>query len=217
MGGILIQTLAFAMMGPAQTVAHGLPAGRDRPLPVAADRALRVPARPLLRRDARVDPHHRDPARHRAARRLAHATAASSRSPRAALLLLVFATAIVWIGIWLGIFVRSPDAVMGIGFVIIFPLTFISNAFVPISSMPRVLQWFAVLNPVSVLISATRELFGNPIAPVSIHVWPMDHPVLAAWLYTIALVAIGWCVRAAALQRPHHRVAPSARAQRAGW
>ncbi len=54
------------------------------------------------------------------------------------------------------------------------------------------LQWFAVINPVSVLISATRELFGNPVAPVSIHVWPMDHPVLAAWLYTIALVAIGW-------------------------
>ena len=104
----------------------------------------------------------------------------------------IIVAAIVWIGIWLGVFVRSPDAVMGIGFVIIFPLTFISNAFVPISSMPTVLQWFAVLNPVSVLISGIRELFGNPVAPVTQHVWPMEHPVLAAWLYTIALVAIGW-------------------------
>ena len=57
MAGILIQTLAFAMMGPARSVATDFQSGRDRPVPVAADRPLRVPARPLLRRDARGDPH----------------------------------------------------------------------------------------------------------------------------------------------------------------
>ena len=80
---------------------------------------------------------------------------------------------------------------LGIGFVIIFPVTFISNAFVPIESMPNILQWVASVNPVSVLIAAVRTLFGNPVSPVTKHVWPIDHPVPAAWLYCIVLVAIG--------------------------
>jgi ABC-type multidrug transport system permease subunit len=109
-------------------------------------------------------------------------------------LLLVFATAIIWLGLWLGILVRSPDAVMGIGFVIIFPVTFISNAFVPIESMPNILQWVASVNPVSVLIAAVRTLFGNPVSPVTKHVWPIDNPVPAAWLYCVALVALGWVI-----------------------
>jgi len=37
-----------------------------------------------------------------------------------------------------------------------------------------------------------RTLFGNPLAPVTKHIWPMDHPVAAAWLYCILLVAVGW-------------------------
>ena len=46
----------------------------------------------------------------------------------------------IWIGTWIGLMVRAPDAVMGIGFVVVFPLTFLSNAFVPINSLPTVLQ-----------------------------------------------------------------------------
>ena len=109
-------------------------------------------------------------------------------------LLLVFATAVIWIGLWLGILVRSPDAVMGIGFVIVFPITFISNAFVPIESMPDVLQWMSSVNPVSVVVAAVRTLFGNPVSPVTKHVWPIDHPVAAAWLYTGALIVVGYAV-----------------------
>jgi len=75
---------------------------------------------------------------------------------------------------------------------VIFPLTFISNAFVPIASMPEPLQWVASVNPVSVLVAAVRTLFGNPLAPVTKHIWPMDHPVPAAWLYCILLVVVGW-------------------------
>lgn len=191
MGGILIQTLAFAMMGPAQTVATDFQAGaidRFRSLPIArpayllghyfAEMLGSILTIAILLGTGLVVGW--------------RAHSGVLQITQGALLLLAFATAMVWIGIWLGVFVRSPDAVMGIGFVIVFPLTFISNAFVPIASMPRVLQWFAVLNPVSVLIAATRELFGNPLTPVSIHVWPMEHPVLAAWIYTIGLVAVGW-------------------------
>ena len=69
----------------------------------------------------------------------------------------------IWIGTWIGLTVRSPDAVMGVGFVVVFPLTFLSNAFVPINSLPNVLQWIAAWNPVSVMVAAMRELFGNPL------------------------------------------------------
>ena len=113
---------------------------------------------------------------------------------QAMLLLLAFASAMIWLGLWLGILVRSPDAVMGIGFVIVFPVTFLSNAFVPLQSLPNILQWVASVNPVSVLIAAVRTLFGNPVAPVTKHTWPLDHPVAAAWIYSIALVALGWII-----------------------
>ena len=47
-------------------------------------------------------------------------------------LLLLFSSAMIWVGTWIGMTVRSPDAVMGVAFVIVFPLTFLSTAFVPI-------------------------------------------------------------------------------------
>jgi ABC transporter DrrB family efflux protein len=192
-GGILIQTLAFAMMGPAMSVATDLQEG-------VIDRFRSLPSR----RSAYLLGHY-------FAEMLGSILTIAillgsglfigwrTHAPvldvlQAFALLLVFASAIIWIGLWLGILVRSPDAVMGIGFVIIFPLTFISNAFVPINSMPNVLQWIASINPVSVLIAAIRTLFGNPVAPVTKHVWPIDHPVGAAWLYSIALVLIGWVI-----------------------
>ena len=70
----------------------------------------------------------------------------------------------IWIGTYIGLAVRTPDAVMGVGFIVVFPLTFLSNAFVPISSLPTVLQWVAAWNPVSVVVAAIREMFGNPTA-----------------------------------------------------
>jgi ABC-type polysaccharide/polyol phosphate export permease len=108
----------------------------------------------------------------------------------AILLLVVFASAMIWMGTWLGMVVRSPDAVMGVGFTLVFPLTFLSNAFVPIATLPNVLQWIASWNPVSVLVAAVRTLFGNPLSPIAKRTWPMLHPVAAAWLYCALLLAI---------------------------
>ena len=121
-------------------------------------------------------------------------------------LLLVFASAIIWLGLWLGILVRSPDAVMGIGFVIIFPVTFISNAFVPIESMPNILQWVASVNPVSVLIAAVRTLFGNPVSPGD-QARLADRssgPCRMAVLRGLGGARLGH--RPAPLQGPHHRL-----------
>jgi ABC transporter DrrB family efflux protein len=108
----------------------------------------------------------------------------------ALLLLVCFSAAMVWIGTWVGLLVRAPDAAMGIGFTVVFPITFVSAAFVPIATLPDVLQWAAVWNPISVLTAAARELFGNPVAPVTKHSWPLDHPVLCAFLYCALLLAI---------------------------
>jgi ABC-type multidrug transport system permease subunit len=105
-------------------------------------------------------------------------------------LLLAFASAMVWLGTWIGLMVRTPDAVMGVAFVVVFPLTFVSNAFVPIESMPPVLQWFAAWNPVSAMVAAVRELFGNPTAPLTQPSWPLQNPVLASVIYCALLLAI---------------------------
>src|SRR5690606_19859846 len=94
------------------------------------------------------------------------------------------------IGTWIGMIVRTPDAAQGIAFVGVFPLTFLSSAFVPIDSMPEALQWVASWNPVSALVAGVRELFGNPQAPIAKEVWPLEHPVAASWIYVAVLVAV---------------------------
>ncbi|HEY4333511.1 MAG TPA: ABC transporter permease [Ilumatobacteraceae bacterium] len=106
------------------------------------------------------------------------------------LLLVVFAAAVIWLGTLVGLTVRAPDAVMGIAFVGVFPLSFLSNAFVPLSTLPTALQYVAAYNPISVLVAAVRELFGNPTAPITKHVWPLEHPVFSAWAWCLLLLLI---------------------------
>jgi ABC-2 type transport system permease protein len=108
----------------------------------------------------------------------------------ALVLLFFFSSAMIWIGTWIGLTVRSPDAVMGVAFVVVFPLTFLSNAFVPINSLPTVLQYVAAWNPISVVVAAIRELFGNPGVTTTLHSWPLDHPVPAAFGYCFLMLAI---------------------------
>ena len=77
------------------------------------------------------------------------------------LLLLLFAYAFSWVMAWVGLLVPSPEVVNNASFMVIFPLTFIANTFVPSDNLPGVLQTFAEWNPVSAVTQATRELFGN--------------------------------------------------------
>ena len=88
----------------------------------------------------------------------------------------------------IGLLVRTPEVVNNASFLVIFPLTFISNAFVPLQSLPSVLQAFAEWNPVSTVVQAARELFGNTIGPfVSIL---LAGPVLALFGYAIHALLI---------------------------
>ncbi len=77
-------------------------------------------------------------------------------------LLLLFAFAMSWIGIWLGASVPSVEVAQQVSFTILFPITFVSTAFVPLAALPDWLQPFAVWNPVSTLTVSLRELWGNP-------------------------------------------------------
>ena len=76
-------------------------------------------------------------------------------------LVLLFASALSWAWITLGLVLRSPNAVMSIGFVILFPVTFMSNIFVDPATMPGWLRGISDINPVSHLVTATRTLMAG--------------------------------------------------------
>jgi len=85
------------------------------------------------------------------------------------LLLLLFGYAFSWVFALLGLLVSSPEAANSLGFIAVFPLTFISSAFVPVESMPSALRWFAEINPFSVVVEAMRALWVG--APAHNSVW----------------------------------------------
>jgi ABC transporter DrrB family efflux protein len=187
--GILVQSLAFGMMGPATAIATDLTEGvidRFRSLPaskmayllghyVAEFGGMCLAITVLMGTGLLVG---------------WRAHAGVGHFALAMLLLLLFASAVVWMGTYLGLMVRSPDAVMGVGFVVIFPLTFISNAFVPIASMPSALQTFAAWNPISVIVAAVRHLFGNPLTAIPHPSPPLTHPIPWAFAYCVVLLAV---------------------------
>jgi ABC transporter DrrB family efflux protein len=84
-------------------------------------------------------------------------------------LLLFFGYAFSWVFALLGILVSSPEAANSLGFLTVFPLTFISSAFVPVESMPGALQWFAEINPFTIVVEAMRSLWIG--APAGNYVW----------------------------------------------
>jgi ABC-2 type transport system permease protein len=81
-----------------------------------------------------------------------------------AMLLAIFTGwALAWIFTWIGTIAKSARAVQGMSMMILFPLTFLSNAFVPVTSLPGWLATFVKINPVSHLVSATRGLANRGV------------------------------------------------------
>lgn len=79
----------------------------------------------------------------------------------AAILVIACSWAVSWIFAFFGVIARTAASVQGISMIVLFPLTFLSNAFVPVETMPTWLQWFVNINPISHLVSAVRELANN--------------------------------------------------------
>jgi ABC transporter DrrB family efflux protein len=97
-------------------------------------------------------------------------------------ILLLFGYAFSWVFALLGLLVSSPESANSLGFIAVFPLTFISSAFVPVASMPAPLEWFADnLNPFTVVVDAMRALWLG--APAGNAVW-------GAVAWSLAILAV---------------------------
>jgi ABC-2 type transport system permease protein len=113
-------------------------------------------------------------------------------------LLLLFAYAVSWMMAVIGLAVPSPEIVNNASFVIIFPLTYIANTFVPSDNLPGPLKVVAEWNPVSSVTQGARELFGNtsPQAPPA-DAWSLQHPVIYSliWIVVILVIFVPWATR----------------------
>ncbi|MFF9895508.1 ABC transporter permease [Streptomyces longispororuber] len=106
-------------------------------------------------------------------------------------LLLLLGYAFSWIGALIGLSVRTPEAATSGGLIWLFPLTFISNAFVDSNNLPTFFRHVAEWNPFSTTVQACRELFGNlPPGFKTPDAWPMQHPVLASVLWSVLILVV---------------------------
>src|SRR5919112_2643523 len=107
------------------------------------------------------------------------------------LLLLVFAYAMSWVMALVGLLVRTPEVVNNASFIVIFPITFIANTFVPIDNFPPVLKTFAEWNPVSAVVQGARELFGNVAAGApEPEGWALQNPVLYVFIWVALFLVV---------------------------
>ncbi|MGH3471935.1 MAG: ABC transporter permease, partial [Nocardioidaceae bacterium] len=94
------------------------------------------------------------------------------------------------LGIWIGSMMRTVEAVQGLMFTVMFPLTFVANTFAPTANMPAWLRVIAEWNPVSALTQACRELWGNGSAATSDAAWPIRHAEIASVGWALLLTAL---------------------------
>jgi ABC transporter DrrB family efflux protein len=104
-------------------------------------------------------------------------------------LALFFSYALGWVAACVGLNSKGPESAASFGFIVLFPLAFVSNSLVPTAHMPGWLQAIANWNPVSAVTAGARNLFGNP-NPAAGTAWPMQHPVAAALLWSFAILAV---------------------------
>jgi len=195
-GGVLVQSLGFGIMGPATAIATDLGEGvvdRFRTLPMS-----------------------------RAAYLCGHVLAELAASTLGVTILLLaglivgwrihsdlpsaiagigvvllFAFAMVWTGTLLGLVVRSPDSAQGVVFLVVFPMTFLASTFVPLDGLSPVLRTIASWNPISALAAAVRELFGNPTGMPVDPAWPLRHAVAMAcgWAVLLLVFSVPLAIR----------------------
>jgi ABC transporter DrrB family efflux protein len=105
-------------------------------------------------------------------------------------LILLGLIAFTWFGVLMGMIVRSSDAMQGIGFAIVLPLSFLAGTFVPISGMKEIPRVIGEWDPLSTLVAAMRHVSQGTVTSGS---WPLEHPVVSM---------IGWCVLITAICVP---------------
>jgi ABC transporter DrrB family efflux protein len=106
----------------------------------------------------------------------------------AVLLLGAFTFAMTWVGVFIGMKAPTVETVQQVGFITIFPLSFISNVFVPLQTLPDWLQPIAEWNPFSAITQSVRQLFGNPVA--STGSWPSENPYLLSAIWIVVIIGV---------------------------
>jgi ABC-2 type transport system permease protein len=190
MGGIFAQTIVFGAFGVAITLAHDRTNGatdRFRSLPLGNGAVLGGHAVASLLRSTlpillmsicglivgwRIN-------------------AGVVDAVHAYVLMLGLSFAVVWVGVLMGSLLPTPEAVQGVAFTVIFPVTFIASTFVPVATLPGVLRTIAEWNPVSSVAEALRELFGNPRGEFGANPpWPIEHPIAYSWIWIAGIVLV---------------------------
>jgi ABC-2 type transport system permease protein len=104
-------------------------------------------------------------------------------------LLLLLRYALSWVGVYLGLLVKNEETADQM-LPLIFPLSMLSNSFVPTAGMPAWLRVISDWNPVSATVAALRELFGNPGAPAGHVALPLRYPVPATLLWSAVVLVV---------------------------
>ena len=117
------------------------------------------------------------------------------------LIVLFFSYSLAWVAACVGLNSKSPESAASFGFIVLFPLAFVSNAMVPTLHMPGWLQAIANWNPVSAVCAAARHLWGNPNPSAAVQAWPMQHPIEATLVWSVAIVLIAAPLAAHFFQR----------------
>jgi ABC-2 type transport system permease protein len=107
----------------------------------------------------------------------------------AAGLLILLRYAVSWVGVYIGLSVPNEETADQL-VPLIFPVTMISNTFVPTAHMPTWLRIISEWNPVSALVAAIRQLLGSVAAPGRPDAWPLAHPVPATLAWAALLLAV---------------------------
>jgi ABC-type multidrug transport system permease subunit len=114
-------------------------------------------------------------------------------------ILFAFAYAMSWISALIGLSVRSVEVAQSAGLIWMFPLTFLSNAFIATNTLPSVLQVIADWNPISSVVLALRILWGNASTDPAFngHGFPAEHPIqlAVAWILLILIVFVPLSIR----------------------
>ena len=117
-------------------------------------------------------------------------------------LLLFFSYAFSWVMACIGLAVRTPEVVNNASFMVLFPLTFIANTFVPSDNLPPVFKTIAEWNPVSALTQAARVHFGNiPASAPNPTAWPLQNSTLYTLIWAIGLIVVFAPIAARSYQR----------------
>lgn len=111
-------------------------------------------------------------------------------------ILLLFGYTMAWLGALIGLSLGDPTTASSVPSLLLMPVLFLSNAFIPLTGLPHWLTVVAEWNPLSSVVGACRELWGNPAATAG-HSFPNDHPVALslAWMALILTVVAPLAIR----------------------